>query len=190
MERSNDVAVSKYLSWVLRHDPDAVGLTLDPQGWVALDALVAAAARDGKRLSAARIAEVVARSDKQRFALSEDGLRIRAQQGHSVDVDLGYAPQTPPPRLFHGTVDRFVPAIAAQGLVKGVRHHVHLSADAETAGRVGARRGVPVVLTVRAGDLAAAGSPFFVTPNGVWLTEHVPPAFIEFPPTTAERGSP
>lgn len=171
--------VSKYLSLVLRHDPSAGGVVLDEQGWTRVGELLAGASARGLEVSPEELVEVVRASDKQRFALSPDGLRIRANQGHSVAVDLGLAPQAPPAALFHGTVERFVPSILAEGLRKQARQHVHLSADVETARRVGTRRGEPVVLRVDAARMQAEGLVFFRSQNGVWLTEAVPPRFIE-----------
>ena len=130
----------------------------------------------------AELDEIVATSDKQRFAFSDDGRRIRASQGHSVEVDLGYHPAEPPDVLFHGTVEKFLPSIREQGLLKGTRHHVHLSPDEETAHKVGQRRGKPVILKVNASEMYTAKFAFFVTPNAVWLTEHVPPQYIEVLP--------
>ena len=176
---SRAVHLSKLLSLVLRHRPDELGLTLDRAGWTSVDALLAALAARGETVSAADLAELVRTSDKQRFALSPDGRRIRAQQGHSVPIELGHAPAAPPAILFHGTVARFLPSIRRRGLVKGARHHVHLSETIEIAARVGGRRGQPVVLRIRAAEMAAAGHVFFLTPNAVWLTEHVPAAFID-----------
>lgn len=174
-----EVKVSKFLSLVLRHQPQSIGITLDGAGWVEVDVLLAALARHGRPLDRAQLAEVVRSSDKQRFALSEDGTRIRANQGHSVQVELGLAPQPPPARLYHGTVAAALAGIRASGLQKGARHHVHLSADRETAVKVGGRRGAPVVLVVRAAELAATGQVFYCSANGVWLTERVPPAYLE-----------
>jgi putative RNA 2'-phosphotransferase len=171
--------ISKFLSLVLRHEPARIGITLDSGGWTDVEALIAACAGHGVRFSRAELDAVVASSDKQRFAFSADGARIRANQGHSVAVDLALAPATPPDVLYHGTVDRFLASIRARGLVKGERHHVHLAADHDTAVKVGARRGKPVVLVVRAAAMVAAGHTFFVSANGVWLTDHVPPAFLE-----------
>lgn len=171
--------ISKFLSLVLRHEPERIGITLDSAGWTDVDALIAACAKHGVEFSVAELEAVVANSDKQRFALTADGRRIRANQGHSVAVELELSPAAPPDVLYHGTVERFLAAILAQGLIKGERHHVHLAADLETANRVGARRGVPIVLGVRAAAMAAAGHAFFVSANGVWLTEHVPPAFLD-----------
>ena len=180
MAASRSVRTSKFLSLVLRHDPGKVGLTLDPAGWVEVDALIAAAARGGVEIDRETLARVVAENDKQRFALSPDGRRIRASQGHSVEVDLGLEPRTPPERLYHGTASRFVDSIRASGLHAARRTHVHLSADEETARRVGARHGHPVVLPVAAGRMHRDGRLFFRSENGVWLTDAVPVEYIEF----------
>jgi putative RNA 2'-phosphotransferase len=172
-------STSKFLSLVLRHDPARIGIVLDEHGWTDVAALLAACAAHGQLITRAELEQIVATSDKQRFALSEDGTRIRANQGHSVEVDLDLEPAVPPARLYHGTIDRFVGAIRASGLVRGERHHVHLSADVETAKKVGGRRGRPVVLTVRADEMT--GHVFYRSANGVWLVEHVPAELIDFP---------
>ncbi|OIJ92949.1 RNA 2'-phosphotransferase [Streptomyces sp. MUSC 14] len=173
------VKVSKYLSKHLRHQPERIGLTPDPAGWVEIDALIAAAAAHGFPVTREELDHVVAANDKRRFAV--DGDRIRASQGHSIEVDLGLPPATPPPYLYHGTVARVLDAIRAQGLRPMNRHDVHLSADRETATRVGARRGRPVVLTVDAGAMHRDGHVFRVSANGVWLTKAVPPRYLRFP---------
>ncbi|WP_165984266.1 RNA 2'-phosphotransferase [Streptomyces sp. YIM 98790] len=170
--------LSKYLARHLRHDPGRIGITLDRQGWTDVADLLAACARHNVPLSRAQLDAIVARNDKQRFALSEDGTRIRANQGHTVEVDLGLEPAEPPEVLYHGTVGRSLAAIRAEGLRPMNRHHVHLSPDRETATRVGARRGRPVILTVAAGALHRAGHPFYRTANNVWLTEAVPPRYL------------
>jgi putative RNA 2'-phosphotransferase len=172
------VRVSKRLSFVLRHRPDSIGLTLDEAGWVDVDRLLAALAAHGLPLSRDDLDAVVARNDKQRFAFDGSGTRIRASQGHSVAVDLGYASADPPAELFHGTVDRFLPAILAEGLRPGRRHAVHLSPDVATARTVGGRRGRPVVLRVDAARLAADGGRFARSTNGVWLVDAVPPDYL------------
>ena len=172
---------SKFLSLVLRHQPEAIGLVLDPQGWAELDQLIELAAAKGAMLTRELVREIVATSDKQRFALSEDGSRIRANQGHSVAVSLDLTVLAPPAELFHGTATRFVAAIREQGLLPRSRHHVHLSATAAVATEVGARHGKPVVLIVRALELNRDGHEFYRSQNGVWLTASVPPGFIEFP---------
>lgn len=176
------VPVSKFLSLVLRHEPQAIGLTLDAQGWADLDELIRLANLRGKRLTRQGVETVVAQNDKRRFVLSDDRQRIRAQQGHSLPVDLAVEPTVPPNVLYHGTATRFLEAIREQGLLRGARHHVHLSADADTATAVGARHGRPVVLTIRAAELHALGQAFYRAGNGVWLTEHVPASHILFAP--------
>jgi putative RNA 2'-phosphotransferase len=172
------VRASKRLSYVLRHRPDSVGLVLDEAGWVDVDALLDALAGSGLRLSRGELEHVVATNDKRRFAFDGTGTRIRASQGHSVGVELGYAPAEPPDELFHGTVERFLAAILAEGLRPGNRHAVHLSPDADTARAVGARRGRPVVLRVDAAAMVADGSAFSVSANGVWLVPAVPPRYL------------
>jgi putative RNA 2'-phosphotransferase len=169
---------SKFLAYVLRHDPAAIGLALQEGGWVSIDALLAGAARHGRNLDTAMIDRVLNAPGKRRFE-TRDGL-IRAAQGHSVPVDLGLKPRQPPTVLYHGTVARFLDSIFADGLRPGARTHVHLSASPETAATVGARRGRPVVLLVDSAALSANGHEFFQASNGVWLTGHVPPAFISF----------
>ena len=175
------VRLSKFLSLVLRHQPQAIGLALDPNGWVDVADLIRRANAAGRPLTRDMLDRVVAENDKKRFAFSDDGTRIRASQGHSVEVDLALTPVAPPDTLFHGTAVAFVPSIRAKGLIPGKRQHVHLSADAGTATAVGRRHGVPVVLTVRAGEMTAAGHQFYRSANGVWLTAHVPPAFLDVP---------
>jgi putative RNA 2'-phosphotransferase len=172
---------SKFLSLVLRHDPERIGLELDEGGWVLVDDLLAAWARHGDGISREELERVVATSDKKRFSISPDGLMIRANQGHSVSVELGLEPVKPPELLYHGTVERFLGSIRRKGLRRGERHHVHLSHDEATARRVGRRRGRPVVLVVEAGRMHRDGLEFFRSANGVWLTESVPPEYLRFP---------
>jgi putative RNA 2'-phosphotransferase len=181
--------ISKFLSLVLRHEPERIGIVLDSAGWTDVSALLEAAAAHGVVLTPAELEQIVATSDKQRFALSPDGARIRANQGHSVEVELALAPAPPPELLYHGTVERVLHGIRELGLLKRERHHVHLSADVVTANAVGGRRGKPVVLAIRASEMAAAGHVFFRTANGVWLVEHVPPAFITFPDSPARHSA-
>ncbi len=167
------VRLSKRLSFVLRHRPESVGLRLDAAGWADVDELLAAL-----RLTRADLERVVATNDKRRFAFDETGTRIRASQGHSVAVELGYRSEQPPDELFHGTVERFLPAILAEGLRPGRRHAVHLSSDVATARAVGGRRGRPVVLRVDAAAQAAEGAAFTRSANGVWLVDAVPPSHL------------
>lgn len=179
MDERRLVRISKYLAKHLRHRPERIGIELDAHGWVEIDALLAATAAHGFPISREELEEVVARNDKRRFMI--DGDRIRANQGHTVPVDLDLPVVEPPPLLYHGTVARNLPAIRMEGLRRMARHHVHLSPDRETARAVGARRGEPVVLVVEAGAMHAAGHEFRVSANGVWLVHHVPPQFIRFP---------
>jgi putative RNA 2'-phosphotransferase len=172
---------SKFLSLVLRHKPEKIGLKLDAQGWADIGELIDKAGTQGMALTRERVAEIVAGSDKQRFALDPSGRRIRANQGHSIDVDLGLAPAAPPATLFHGTAEKSLRLIHTDGLKPGRRRHVHLSPDEATALKVGRRHGAPVVLRIAAARMAAAGHAFFLSTNGVWLTDCVPREFIAFP---------
>ena len=178
--KDRHVRVSKFLSLVLRHQPEKVGVTLDRGGWVSVSTLLEALGAHGLSLSLDELREVVRSNDKQRFSFSPDGLQIRASQGHSVRVELGYEPRQPPPTLYHGTAERFLPSIRQQGLSKGRRHHVHLSEQGATAHAVGRRYGRPVILEIASGAMHADGHAFFRSANGVWLTEHVPVRYISF----------
>jgi putative RNA 2'-phosphotransferase len=174
----SDRAASKRLSYVLRHHPDAAGVTLDAQGWVAIDELLRGLAASGPALTRDELDRIIATDTKQRYAVSEDGLRIRASQGHSIDVDLGYQAAVPPPVLYHGTAERNLASIQQVGLEKRGRHDVHLSATIATARQVGARHGRPVVLAVDAARMHADGHAFSVSANGVWLVDGVPPGYL------------
>ncbi|CAA9252336.1 MAG: RNA:NAD 2'-phosphotransferase [uncultured Chloroflexi bacterium] len=181
MDERRLVTVSKFLSKYLRHEPEALGLTLEPGGWVPVDALLAGAAGKGFRIGRDELDQVVAQNDKRRFSIDAAGTRIRANQGHSAAVDLQLTPVPPeevPEVLYHGTVQRFLDAILREGLRPMQRHHVHLSPDVETASKVGMRRGRPVVLTVDARALSQAGAMFYRSANGVWLVDAVPPAYL------------
>jgi len=171
---------SKFLSFVLRHEPGAIGVELDSEGWLSIAALIEGAGRSGRQLDRALIEAVVAGNDKKRFALSEDGQRIRAVQGHSTaSVALSHRETAPPAVLYHGTATRFLDAIREHGLQSGARHHVHLSADEATAVTVGKRHGKPVVLRVNAAAMQAQGFRFFLSENGVWLTDVVPAIYLD-----------
>ena len=175
----HDVTVSKFLALVLRHQPEAIGLALDGEGWADVDELIAKAAARGRVFNRATLARVVADNDKKRYALSEDGTRIRAVQGHSTaTVALAHAEHEPPDVLYHGTATRFLDSILAQGLIPGTRHHVHLSADEETAVKVGQRHGKPVVLAIAATRMRTEGHVFYRSENGVWLVAAVPVAYL------------
>ncbi|HYE71760.1 MAG TPA: RNA 2'-phosphotransferase [Blastocatellia bacterium] len=177
---SREVKVSKFLSLVLRHKPEEIGIQLDEAGWTPVDTLLAALNSHGLSITREELEQVVSNNEKKRFAFSDDGRLIRANQGHSVEVELGYTPQTPPEVLYHGTVEKFLPSIKEQGLIKGQRHHVHLSPDRETAIKVGQRRGKPIVIEVDAARMHADGVIFYRSENGVWLTDHVPVQHLVF----------
>ncbi|AXP01987.1 RNA 2'-phosphotransferase [Pseudomonas fluorescens] len=168
---------SKFLSYVLRHEPQAIGLQLDSEGWGEIDSLIAGAAKLGQALDISLIQTVVNSSDKKRFSISDDGLRIRAVQGHSTaNVRLRYTEKTPPEFLYHGTASRFLNSIWQQGLVAGSRHYVHLSQDMTTAINVGKRYGSPVLLKIKAFHMCQQGFKFYQADNGVWLVNNVPAA--------------
>lgn len=172
---------SKFLSLVLRHKPDAIGLELDEHGWADIDDLVTKGNASGETssLDRALIQKVVASSDKKRFLISDDGLRIRANQGHSIQVDLQLKPATPPEFLYHGTATRFLDSIRKEGLKPQQRQHVHLSMDIETATAVGQRYGTPAILKIKALLMHQQGFVFYLSENGVWLTEQVPYRHVE-----------
>lgn len=171
---------SKFLSLVLRHKPEEIGLRLDKHGWVRVDDLLRKLKKANHKLSRDELIQLVESNDKKRFTLSEDGLRIRAAQGHSVNVDLGLEPRCLPVELYHGTASANLDAIFSDGLNPGRRHQVHLSLDPDTAERVGQRRGKPVVLRVEAQRMFEDGIEFFRADNGVWLTAKVPAAYLGF----------
>ena len=178
MDEAELTGLSKFLSYVLRHHPEAIGVEVDAQGWADVEALIGACVRAGRQMDRAVLAEIVATDSKQRYVLSEDGQRIRAAQGHSLPVDLGLSPRTPPETLYHGTARRFLASILHSGLVAGKRHHVHLSLSPDAAREVGRRHGEPVVLRVPAGEMVKAGHAFYRSDNGVWLTDSVPPRYL------------
>jgi putative RNA 2'-phosphotransferase len=179
MERNRHlVKASKFLSYVLRHRPDSIGITLTQEGWADIEGLIAAGAKVGNRLDRQLIEEVVVSNDKRRFAISEDGRSIRAVQGHSDHrVCIHYLDKVPPETLYHGTATRFLDSIREKGLLAGSRRYVHLSQDAQTAVSVGRRHGRPIVLVIAALEMHRKGFKFHQAENGVWLTDHVP---IEF----------
>jgi len=174
MDPKTIVRTSKFLSLVLRHKPEEIGITLDDQGWARIDEVL-----EGMCIDRDTLQVVVEINSKQRFEFSSDEKHIRARQGHSVDVDLGYQPVEPPMYLFHGTTVRFYDDIMREGLKSMDRHAVHLSENRENAASVGQRHGKVVVLKIRAKELSATGTKFFLTENHVWLTDEVPPEYIE-----------
>lgn len=181
MNPQQEKRISKFLSLVLRHQPQEIGIVLNEQGWTSVDELIAALNRHGQKINLDMLEQVVENNDKQRFSFSDDGEMIRANQGHSVAVELGYTAQRPPDTLHHGTVERFLESIRSSGLSKGQRHHVHLSESITTATKVGQRRGNPIILSIDAKAMFDDGYLFYRSANGVWLTDSVPSSFIQFP---------
>lgn len=174
------IKFSKFLSYVLRHKPESISLTLNKDGWVSVETLLVQANRHGKRLTREILEYVVENNNKKRFTFNPEHTLIRAAQGHSSQqVNLSHVSQTPPEYLYHGTATRFVDSIRQQGLLAGNRHHVHLSDNTDTATRVGARHGKPIVLVIEAKKMVEAGYTFYLSDNHVWLTEHVPAQFIQ-----------
>ena len=178
MDEKSLVKISKYLSKHLRHQPERLDLSLESGGWVNIEDLLAACRRNNFSISPDELTEVVERNDKRRFSFDETGTKIRANQGHSVEIDLQLKPSAPPDVLFHGTNEKSVSVILKHGLLKMARHHVHLSTDEKTARSVGARRGKPVIFAVDAAAMRGEDYEFFVSANGVWLVETVPPKFL------------
>ena len=172
-------AKSKFLSLVLRHEPQRIGIEMDASGWVVVDDLLEKLALNGQPLSRDELEEIFRTSDKKRFTLSPDKTRIRAAQGHSIGVSLGLEPVEPPAVLYHGTAAKNVAMIRVEGLKPMSRDHVHLSLDRATAQKVGMRHGRPHILRVRAAQMYANGQAFYRAENGVWLTDFIDPAFIE-----------
>lgn len=170
--------LSKRLSYILRHAPEKADLELDVGGWVAIADLLAGFAGHGWDLNRDLLERVVQTNDKKRFTISEDGLRIRAAQGHSVKIESDLVPTSPPAQLYHGTATQFLDAIMEDGLKPMSRQHVHLSLDRLTATKVGQRHGKPVILTVQADEMQSAGFEFYQADNGVWLTMEVPAQYL------------
>lgn len=169
---------SVFISLVLRHKPEAAGITVDEHGWAEVEELLRGLAEHGHPISMAQLEEIVKTDEKQRYSFSEDKKLIRANQGHSIPVDVQLAEKEPPQFLYHGTAEKSLPAIKEQGLKPMSRLYVHLSKDEQTAVKVGSRHGKPVVLIVRAGDMYKDGHKFFLSENGVWLTKEVPPGYL------------
>ena len=178
MDEKRKKKISKFLSLILRHQPEVVGLSLEENGWVEVEKLIKACSDYGKPFTRKELEEVVATNDKKRFAFDDTGKKIRANQGHSVEVEIEFEKRTPPAILYHGTAEKNVGVIFAEGLKKMSRHHAHLSADTETATKVGMRYGKPVIFQIETAGMIAEGFEFFVSANGVWLVENVPPKFL------------
>ncbi len=171
--------ISKFLSLILRHQPQKVGITLDAQGWVLVDELLERLAHHNHTLDRATLETVVETNNKKRFSFSENGLKIRANQGHSITIDLAYEPQTPPEKLYHGTAEKYRQGIQERGLLKKSRHHVHLSREYDTAKQVGSRHGKPLIFEVLTGEMSKDGFTFYQSKNGVWLVESVPYSYLQ-----------
>lgn len=171
---------SKLLSLVLRHAPETIELHLDENGWAVVSTLIAQCNKYGNKLDAELLAYIVENNDKKRFAFNEDRTKIRASQGHSIEVELNLQEAMPLPYLYHGTIADSLEGIKAEGLKKMNRRHVHLSSDKETAIKVGSRRGKPYILTIKSGEMFKDGFKFYLSANQVWLTDEVPAKYIEF----------
>ena len=172
--------VDRLLSLVLRHKPETLGLTLDQNGWVETSDLLKALKNKGLETSMEELEKIVEDNNKQRFAFSDNKTKIKANQGHSIKVDLTLKEVVPPEALYHGTTYRFLKAIKAEGLSKMKRHHVHLSQDFDTAKTVGERRGEAIILYVDSYQMQLDGYKFYKTANNVWLTDCVPSKYIKF----------
>ncbi|NBI66877.1 RNA 2'-phosphotransferase [Pseudoflavonifractor sp. 60] len=179
MEQSkSDIRLGRFLSLVLRHDPGAAGIVLDEHGWADVKELLDGVNRSGRRMDMETLERIVQENNKQRYAFNESHTKIRANQGHSIGVDVELKQKQPPQYLYHGTATRFLPSIHREGIRKMSRQYVHLSGDFETALAVGKRHGIPVVVTVEAAAMARDGVVFYRSENGVWLCEHVAPKYF------------
>ncbi|QIZ70863.1 RNA 2'-phosphotransferase [Oxynema aestuarii] len=178
MDNSRVTQISKYLSYHLRHKPEKIGLSIQLGGWVGVEELLSLAEKHGFLITREELEIVVKNNNKQRFSFDESGERIRANQGHSIAIDLQLTPQIPPDLLYHGTGDRFVASILAKGLLKMSRHHVHLSGDRETARQVGMRHGKPVIFSIDSAQMYRNSYQFYRSENGVWLVDAVPPIYL------------
>lgn len=173
--------IGKKLSYILRHHPESIGITLDHEGWVKVDELLLGLKKHGTSITQSMLKEIVDNNDKKRYTFSPDGLSIRANQGHSIEVDLGLEPKEPLDVLYHGTATRNLDSIKLTGLQRQSRQHVHLSPDEKTAHKVGSRHGRPIILVIHAKEMHEAGFEFYESKNGVWLADEVPLKYIEFP---------
>lgn len=179
MDEKRKTKISKFLSLILRHKPEEIGLVLDENGWANVADLLEKSAKAGNDLTFEELKETVVTNDKKRFALDETQTKIRASQGHSIKVEIGFEEKIPPAILYHGTAERNVKLILADGLKKMSRHHVHLSSEKETARNVGIRYGKPVIFKVDTEKMRDEGFKFYISENGVWLVAEVPPRFLE-----------
>lgn len=178
MNEIENKRISKFLSLILRHQPDTIQLKLDENGWAEVSELISKSAKGRVHFTFEDLEEVVETNNKKRFAFNEDKTRIRASQGHSIDIDLALKAAQPPDFLYHGTAEANIASILEKGIERRSRQHVHLSADKETATKVGMRHGKPVILTIRTGEMHESGIPFYLSANGVWLTDFVDARYI------------
>lgn len=174
-----DKSIGKLMSLALRHNPKVLNLELDNNGWASVDELIKGLNKKNISMDMERLTHLVESNDKKRYRFNEDKTKICANQGHSIKIDLKLEAVEPPYTLYHGTVQKFMESIRKTGLQKQNRHHVHLSATTDTAISVGSRRGKPVILKVNAKKMHLEGHAFYLSDNGVWLTDHVPPEYIE-----------
>ena len=179
MDDKQQTQLSRFLSLVLRHKPETIGMTLDQNGWADVDLLIEGISRSGRHFTWEILDEIVVTDEKQRYMFSPNKKKIRASQGHSIDVDLELKPAKPPEFLYHGTAVNSVEQIKREGLKPRKRQYVHLSIDIEMATCVGARHGQPIILTVLAQQMYEAGQQFYLSENNVWLTTHVEPRFFQ-----------
>ncbi|HIE02471.1 MAG TPA: RNA 2'-phosphotransferase [Thiotrichaceae bacterium] len=176
MTKNQEIKISKFLSYVLRHQPESIGLSLDKNGWASVADILKNASLP---LSLEELKQVVENNDKQRFSFNDDLSLIKANQGHSVKIELAFQAITPPDTLYHGTAQHFLKSIQQQGITKGKRHHVHLSKDIQTASKVGKRHGQLVILAIEAKTMHETGYPFYLSDNGVYLVEEIPPRYFQ-----------
>jgi putative RNA 2'-phosphotransferase len=184
MDKRRRTKISKFLSFILRHHPESISIKLDNGGWADVSEIIRQAKHNGFKITPDELRTVVEENSKQRFSFSDNGLKIRANYGHSIAVDLGYRPLVPPELLYHGTAERNLKAIRANGLTKGNRQYVHLSPDTDTATSVGRRHGKPIVIKVQSGRMHSDGHKFYLSSGGIWLTEYVAPEYLVFPKLT------
>lgn len=177
-KKDNDIALGRFLSLVLRHQPQAAGITLDEHGWADVDALLVGVCKSGRKIDREKLEQIVRDNNKQRYSFNADGTKIRANQGHSLSVDVELIRQMPPEILYHGTASRFLPSIQQQGITRQSRQYVHLSAELNTAWSVGRRHGKPIVLVLNAAAMAQDDIPFYLSANHIWLCPSVPWQYI------------
>ena len=178
MTEQDKKRIGKFLSLILRHDPGTIGIELDENGWADVNELIEKCKKHRYHFSMEDLIEIVETNDKQRYSFNEKRSKIRANQGHSIDIDLDLSPVEPPEYLYHGTATRFMSSIMEKGILKGSRQHVHLSKDKQTATNVGLRHGKPVILTIMSGKMHRDGIPFYLSDNGVWLTDYIDTKYI------------